>query len=38
MKDSNVLLHGLTFVRAGPTSLQLAILALKDVPMWPAVT
>ena len=36
-KDSNVLFHRLPLSRTGPTSLQLAILALKDVPMWPAV-
>ena len=36
-KDSNILLHGLSLVRTRPTSLQLAIPALKDVPMWPAV-
>ena len=36
-KDSNVLFHRLRLSRTGPTSLQLAILALKDVPMWPAV-
>ena len=36
-KDSNVLFHRLPLSRTGPTSLQLAIIALKDVPMWPAV-
>jgi len=36
-KDSNVLFHKLRLSRTGPTSLQLAILALKDVPMWPAM-
>ena len=33
----NVLFYTLDFIRAGPTSLQLAILALKDIPMWPAI-
>ena len=36
-KDSNILFYGLSLVRTGPTNLQLAILALKDIPMWPAV-
>ena len=36
-KDSNVLFHRLPLSRTGPTSLQLAIIALKDVPMWPAI-
>jgi hypothetical protein len=36
MKDSHILFHKLNFIRTGPTSLQLAAFALKDVTMWPA--
>ena len=37
-KDNNVLFHRLSLIRTGSTSLPLAILALKDVIMWPVMT
>ncbi len=36
-RDSNVLLHRLGLIRTGLTSLYFAILALEDIPMWPAI-